>query len=416
MAESMHVGIALELHYEYARAAMRGIVAYARPSRPWIFHLLDASPQKFPGTRVDHLNGVIGTLVYSEVTDVLHAQGVATINISNRHANPGVTRVGTDDRGIGQIAARHFLDRGFSHFAFIDTLGMHLSRERELGFADELAKAKLSYNSMSRWAADNNLQVFDTFDAIRQWMMTLPRPLALFAASDSVAWPVLEVCRDLDIPIPESIAVLAVDNDPMVCLLSSPTLSSVAVPAERIGYEAAALLDRILNGEEPPRDPVLIPAKEIVTRQSSDVLAIPDSELAAAVRFIRHNAGNRIGVLDVVRATQVARRSLERKFRTVLGRSPLEEIRRARLDRVRELLVNTDLSMPVIAERSGFDSAVRLTTVFREETGLTPTGFRRQFRIVEPITISEELKEEILRQRSKDGEAEREADLAEGPA
>jgi LacI family transcriptional regulator len=108
-------------------------------------------------------------------------------------------------------------------------------------------------------------------------------------------------------------------------------------------------------------------------------------------------------VSDVVRAAQVARRSLERKFRAVLGRSPLEEIRRARLERVRELLVNTDLPMPTIAVRSGFDSAVRLTTVFREETGLTPTGFRRQFRMVEPVTLSEELKEQIMLERSRDG-------------
>jgi len=159
----------------------------------------------------------------------------------------------------------------------------------------------------------------------------------------------------------------------------------------------------MLNGEAPPREPLLISSKEVVTRQSSDVLALTDPELAAAVRYIRQHAGNRIGVRDVVRATQVARRSLERKFRAALGRSPLEEIRRARLDRVREMLVNTDLAMPVIAERAGFDSAVRLTTVFREETGLTPTGFRRQFRIVEPVTVSDEIRDEVIKERAPGG-------------
>jgi LacI family transcriptional regulator len=402
MAESMHIGIALELHYEYARAVMRGIISYARPARPWIFHMLENNPEKFAGNRIDHLHGVIGTLVHKEVTDTLHAKNIYTVNISNRHANPGVTRVGTDDRGIGQIAARHFLDRGFTNFAFIDTLNMHLSKEREEGFAAELAKKKLAYNSLTRWMADRQMTAPITYEVISDWLKSLPRPLALFAASDSVAWPVLEVCRELDFPVPESIAIVGVDNDPMICLLASPSLSSVAVPAERIGYEAATLLDRMLAGEQPPKDPILIPAKEIVSRQSTDVLAIPDAELAAAVRYIRHNAGNRIGVRDVVRATQVARRSLERKFRTVLGRSPLEEIRRARLDRVREMLVNTDLPMPAIAERAGFDSAVRLTTVFREETGLTPTGFRRQFRITEPISVGDDLREQILHQRALD--------------
>src|SRR5271168_677223 len=117
MAESMHIGIALEFHYEYARAVMRGIVAYARPARPWIFHLIEPSTEKFTHCRVDHLDGVIGTLVFKEMTDALHAQGIQMVNTSNRRANPGLARVGTDDRGVGKIAARHFLDRGFSHFA-----------------------------------------------------------------------------------------------------------------------------------------------------------------------------------------------------------------------------------------------------------------------------------------------------------
>ncbi len=266
---------------------------------------------------------------------------------------------------------------------------MTLSSEREAGFSAELAGAGMNYCSMAKWVAGNRMEEVEQHEVIRRWLVAMPKPLALFATADCVAWPVLEVCRDAGLSVPESISVVAVDNDPMICMLSSPGLSSVAIPAERIGYEAAAMLDGMLSGKMPPREPVLLPAKEVVGRQSSDTLAIHDPELAAAVRYIRQHAGERISVEDVVNMSKLARRSLERKFRAGLGRSPLGEIRRARLDRVRELLTNTDLAMPAIAKRSGFDSAVRLTTVFREETGMTPTGLRRQFRIAAPVTVEE---------------------------
>ena len=383
MAKSLHIGIALELSYEYARAVLRGIVSYARPSRPWVFHLLEARPEKFAANQgMKHLDGVIGTLIFKEMTDHLKHLGVRAVNISHQRRNTDVARVGANDFDIGRIAARYFLDRGYTHFGFVGNRIMANSCDRESSYAHTLAEASMNYSSLETWISEQRLEAADQYEQMQRWLTAMPRPLALFAANDSFAWSILEVCRDAAIAVPESVSVVGVDNDPMICLLSSPQLSSIAVPAERIGYEAAAMLDGIFTGRTPPAEPLLLPAKEVVTRQSSNVLAIGDGELALAVKYIRQHAGDRIGVRDVVKATGVPRRSLERKFRQMLGRSPLEEIRRSRLERVRELLVNTDLAMPDVAERSGFDSAVRLTTVFREEMGMTPTGYRRQYRMV----------------------------------
>jgi LacI family transcriptional regulator len=383
MSDSMRIGIALDMSCEYARAALRGIVSYARPNHPWTFHFLDPRPEKFLEDRdLHHLAGVVGQLYSPEMTDLLRTLGIPSVNLSNKRANPAVPRVGVDDMAIGRLTARYFLDRGYSHFAYLGYSPMTFSQDREAGFSNELRAAGHAAASYCTWLQERGLQESDRFESVARWLATLPRPLALFCGCDGFAWAALEACREMSIAVPEAVSVIGVDNDPMVCLLSTPQLSSVSVPAERIGFEAARLLQQEM--EQPgslPTTPLLLPAKEIVTRGSSDCLAIGDGGVAAAVKFIRDHAAGRIGVDDVAKAAGVARRSLERKFRGVLGRSPLEEIRRTRLELVRELLVNTDLPMPAIAARCGFESAVRLTTVFREIVGQTPTSFRRQYRV-----------------------------------
>ena len=185
-------------------------------------------------------------------------------------------------RTSGRIAARYFLDRGYTHFAFVGNRIMANSNDRETAYANTLAEASMNYSSLETWVAEQKLDAAEPYEQMQRWLSSLPWPLALFAANDSFAWSILEVCRDAAIAVPESVVcVVGVDNDPMICLLSSPQLSSIAVPAERIGYEAASILDGIFSGRLPPAEPLLLPAKEVVTRQSSNVLAIGDGELAA---------------------------------------------------------------------------------------------------------------------------------------
>jgi LacI family transcriptional regulator len=176
------------------------------------------------------------------------------------------------------------------------------------------------------------------------------------------------------------LAVVGVDNDDLLCELARPSLSSIIVPAERIGYEAAALLERLLAAARPPRQPLLLPPAGVVARQSSDVLAGGDADVTAAVRFIRDHAHQPLGVDDVLRAVPLSRRSLERRFRALLERGVGEEIRRVHLERAKDLLVTTALSMADVAAQAGFSSVHYLSRVFRQETGLTPTAYRRQVR------------------------------------
>jgi LacI family transcriptional regulator len=204
--------------------------------------------------------------------------------------------------------------------------------------------------------------------------------VGVFVPSDDWGLQVSEVCRRLGLRVPEEIALLGVDDDDLECEMTRPRLSSVIVPAERIGFEAAALLDRLISGERPATAQILVTPPGVATRRSTEVLAIDDRNVAAAVRFIREHAHVPLRVADVLKEVVVGRRTLERKCHTALGWGVGEEIRRSHLDLARRLLVRTSLPMKVVAERSGFTDFRHMAGVFRQEVGMAPTTYRRQSR------------------------------------
>ena len=228
-------------------------------------------------------------------------------------------------------------------------------------------------------------RLFHLNQVFQLWLRQLPKPVGVFAANDLWGLPVVEACRIAGLSVPDDVAVLGADNDELRCELARPSLSSIVSPAERVGYEAASLLEHLIHGAEPPAKPLLIPPIGVVTRQSSDVLAGCDPEVTAAVRFIRENAHRPLSVNDVLRKAPMSRRSLERHFRSILERSVGAEIRHVHLERVRDLLASTALRMDEVASRSGFTSVHYMSRIFRRETGMTPTAYRRQVR--NPIKV-----------------------------
>ena len=205
----------------------------------------------------------------------------------------------------------------------------------------------------------------------------LPRPVGIMACCDIKAQQLLEVCRELDIAVPEEVAVLGVDNDRLLCDLAEPPLSSVICNTHHTGYEAALLLDRTMSGEKIGSKSVLLKPLGIETRQSTDILAIDDPDVAAAVRFIRENATSGINVGDVLREVPLSRRVLENRFRKILGRTPHEEITRLRIDRIKRLLVETDLALSQIAVRTGFQHDEYMTVAFKKAVGMPPRNYRQ---------------------------------------
>ncbi len=213
---------------------------------------------------------------------------------------------------------------------------------------------------------------------LAEWLRKLAKPVGVMACNDDRGRKVLQACAIAGVQVPEELAVVGVDNDELVCELSDPPLSSVALDLERTGYRAAAVLDGLMAGRfkqycELPVEPLWI-----VARRATDVVAQEDRQIAAALAFIRDNAQQPISVADVVRQTDLSRRTLERRFLGAVGRTVLSEITRCRLERARRFLLETDLRVDGVARASGFGNLKPMTRAFRDQEGCSPTEFRRR--------------------------------------
>jgi LacI family transcriptional regulator, galactose operon repressor len=209
----------------------------------------------------------------------------------------------------------------------------------------------------------------------------LPKPVGLMACNDDRGRGVLEACRLAGVRVPEDVAVIGVDNDELFCELADPPLSSVALNTEHGGYRTAHLLDQLMQQKIRTPQRLIVEPTEVVARRSTDVKAFDGREVVTALSFIHRNRARDFTVNDVAHAVGVSRRNLEVKFRKSVGRTILTEIQRIRLDHAKRMLRETDLSIPQIAESSGYNSASYLTQVFRKETGASPVKYRASFRV-----------------------------------
>ena len=293
-------------------------------------------------------------------------------------------RVGVDHEEAGRQAAEHLLDRGLRHFGFVGYPDHAFSLGREEGFRGRVEGAGYGMGSYHAPASSNidptGLWGWD--DGLQGWLSDLPRPVGILASHDIQGVQVSEACLRGGLRVPEEVAIVGVDDDDLLCEMARPSLSSVALPGERIGHEAARLLDLLLtgSGSPAPKANLRLPPLGVVARGSSDVLAIDDVDVAAAVRFIRSHSQEPIRVVEVLDEVSVSRRSLERRFRGALGRGIGEEIRRSRIERAKRLLSETEMPILHVATNSGFSEAKHLSVGFRQVTGMTPTEYRRRSR------------------------------------
>ena len=316
----------------------------------------------------------------AEAADLL-SRGLAVVGVlSRRYDDPSavaaIPHVSGDDAAVGRLVADHLLARGLRHFGHYPSPSTGSGRQRRDGFAARLAEA-------GRGLADHAGDPRD-LAARADWLRGLPRPCGLMAYNDLEGRAVLSTCRDIGLHAPDDVAVVGVDDDPLLCAFSSPPLSSVVTGTRRIGYLAAGLLDRLMGGagrppEPRPPDPPPVPPLGVVTRQSSDVLAVDDPDVADALRHIRDHACDPGGLsVDAVAdRAGVGRRRLEQKFRRALGVTPLAEVRRVRMNRAAELLGGTSLPVGVVARRCGYSAQSRFGVDFRATWGETPAGYRR---------------------------------------
>ena len=320
----------------------------------------------------------------SPITEKLLELGFPTVVAPNQIDRPGLASVDVDNDAIGRLAADYFAERNLPHLAFLGNKTPY-SEQRGVAFAKRglergfrvekfIHSVRRPRQYIEHWPAS-------TKEMLR-WIHSLPKPCGLFVAHDPLARTVAETCRDAGVSIPQDVAILGVNDDPLVCNMTSPHLSSIGIPWAKIGHEVGARMEAVLAQPDRHHWPyVLISPTEPVTRHSSDRSSTEHPTLVRVLAHIREHACDGLRVEDVVRECHVSRRTMERLFRSELGHSPRDEILRHRFTRARHLLRETDMSMPLVAERSGFSNGEVFCVNFRRQTGETPSAYRRRFRL-----------------------------------
>jgi LacI family transcriptional regulator len=365
----------------WGRNVLAGVIAYTRTHGRWqIFVEARGLEEHLQLPRGWHGDGVIARIGTEQMASELRAKRLPTVNVSGIELR-GVKfpRVATDLGASAQLAADHFLERGFRHFAYFSLTGLDYVTTHQQAFVRAVEAgggdfAALAVKPQAGAEPDWRLDLVK----LGNWVKSLPKPVAILCWNASGAREVIFACQEVGLQVPEEVAVLSQSDDEVLCEAAQIPISAVRVAADTIGFQAAKLLDHLMRSGQPHKQPLFIAPTSVVSRQSTDTLAIRDAALAKALSFIRVQATLPVRVSEVARHAGVSRRALERRFLEMLHRSPAQELRRCQLDRARQLLVETNLPMPDIAEKSGFGSQAYLSAVFRQHFKLTPIQFRRE--------------------------------------
>ncbi len=381
MGKSKRVALLISATTEYTRQIIRGIFKYSGNKPDWEIIRISIYRDHLDILSNYKVNGIITFSGEKSTLDIISNINVPVINTSSYSSELTVPRVVADSTEIGRLAAEYFIGLGFRQCAYLGNLWTAFAQTRGEGFSAELDRHRIpcSIYSETKVEVDASEIASHTIteeDKTYAWLRDLPKPVGILAWADSGARYLANICLRHHISIPDEVAILGVDDDMMECTISYPPLSSVMLGGENTGYEAARLLDILISGKELPAREVLLPPMGITVRTSTDTLAVSDPEVASAIRYIHANAGEPISVADVLDAVPLSRRVLEKRFRTKLGASILEEITRAHVKLAKQLLADPAMPNAVVAHRAGFRSVNALYIAFRNMVGMSPNAFR----------------------------------------
>ncbi len=365
---------------------MFGVAQYIRETRPWLIQFnersaMEGSPSWINSWKGD---GLITRVATPEIREAIRNRSVPVVDLNEQLGGMGIPMITNDHAAVGRMGANHLLDRGFQRFAFLGFTGHTYSDGRRDAFV-QTAEAK-GYPCMV--FPDHEVKVDQLHtgiwqtetDEIAKWVASLPKPIGIMACTDLRGVQLLNACRQANVAVPEQAAVVAVGADDVSCQFADPPLSSIVLNGWKMGYEAAALLDRMMQGHHTmPMPEILIPPMDIFVRRSSDVTAIDDPLVARALHFIRENVRNGINVENVLLYLGVSRSTLQKHFRASVGKSIHDVLTEARFASVKELLVETPLSIADISERCGFQHPEYMSSALKKHTGWSPARYREQY-------------------------------------
>lgn len=380
MSEQNHIkqiAILIPTNTEWGKNVTRGILSYASNTGPWrILAKPGISDQLSVLTKGWKVDGIIALVGKESLAQEITQSGLPVVNVCDtKVADFSAPCVRTNDDVTTQLAIDHFLERGFRHIAYVGGL----KNASMIWFAERLEK-KAVENGMTFAAYSDHVDEPELSDQLTQWLHHLPKPCGILTWGHGAARQIIDCCQEYRIPVPHDISVLSGHYDDLFCRTCFPPLSGIQAPTKQIGYHAAYLLDEIMHGKDVPHENTFIPPQDIRENLSTDTLAIEDPQLVQVVKYIRTHAFVEINMADILKAVPMARRSLDRRFAKAFGRTPMEEVRRLRINKARQLLADSDLPIQQIAEACGFSSYNYLSLFFKKMTGMSPRVYRNKFR------------------------------------
>jgi LacI family transcriptional regulator len=386
MASVRRVLLLVESSRSYGRECVSGIASYIR-GRWRVQHLEQPLGEELPElAKRQRCDGAIVDIEHQQMADQVAKLHVPVVDIRGAYPPSLGATVATDDKACARLGADHFLHLGFRNFAFCGFPDVSFCEQRCSGYVEYLAG--LGHETAVFEQGAGNHKSNDAFvreavgelaeRQIARWLKSLPLPVAVLACNDARGRQVLDACASAGLAVPDEVAVLGIGNDEVICDLAWPPMSSIQPDAFRIGYEGAAVLDAIMDGEPAPLQPILLPPSGLVVRPSTDVTVLDDEEVVAALRWIREHASEGVSIGSMLQELSLSRATLDRRFRRALGRTAKEELARVRLARAKQLLVDTRYKLQQIAAMTGYPSAAQFILAFKRQTGITPGQYRRR--------------------------------------
>ncbi len=371
------IALCMELSDFYEHGIARGLIRFSKARPDWRIFGYGWMFRPLTDLELWKGDGIIARVETAPDADRLAALGLPLVDVAGAYRRPGFRQVTNDDFLTGHRAGTHLKSCGFERFAFLGVKSTLWSQARKTGFLAATGRASVPVfeRDLKWWEGGPEGQGSNELAA---FLSGLEPPCALFACNDTTGLRATEFAGRLGLLVPEQLAILGVDDEDIICELASPSLSSVKLDCEGIGYRAAACLDAILGGSGPePGSGLAVAPKEVVERESTMIYACSDPMVSKAATFIRSRAHEGIGVPDILTVVPSSRRALETRFRAALGRSLHEEIQRVRLGRARRLLRETQLTVEGVAADCGFGALQRFHAAFKEAEGISPGEWRK---------------------------------------
>ena len=371
----------------FSHKLLAGLVDYSRRKEQWIVRRMPPSYKAkigIPGViRVAkewEVDAVIAQFEPTDEVDLFAENGIVAIAQDYKKKFSSIPNVTGDYLGTGRMAARFFIDRGFRNFGFFGFNDVCWSDERCEGFRREVDEAGFGGSFYAYRMQEIEMVWHYQRNRLREWLATVPKPIAIMACDDNQGSNLIEACHDTGIKIPSEVSVIGVDNDEALCSLGSTTLTSVQMDIERGGWEAAALVERLVADPKAPVADVVLKPIKIVERMSTAAFATDDQQILKAILFIHQNVLKKISVGDVMAEAALSRRLLERRFKIVTGKTLYEYITELKLKHFAEQLQETDLQVMEIALSMGENDTKSISRRFKQIYGCTPGEWRERQR------------------------------------